>query len=367
MTRNSRAVTLMFAAMIVTNVASAGVYNLTTDWSDSNNPMGQWALYKNPITLFTETQADYFSNGANYRAWADDPYPYQYHVPFWSRMDAPHASEQIPAGTIFMHGSDPNRTGTDYTAAFLTIPETGVATVSGDAWMPYKSLYRGTHWLILHNGVLMTQGRLAYNDAFDAANPMSFAAGTGGPVALTVPVAAGDRIELRILPNYQTPDTLPWMTGLHIHVNVVPVSTTISGSLTLSNTIGNSGIETIGWTLSNSTNTYAGSLVVTDFGSSAYTLTVPAAAPAGAYTLKFKGGTFLAKTLNVVLTGASLISQNAILKNGDIDQDGEVGPSDFELVVAQFGGVGSADVDNDGEVGPSDFEIIVANFGIGDE
>jgi hypothetical protein len=53
--------------------------------------------------------------------------------------------------------------------------------------------------------------------------------------------------------------------------------------------------------------------------------------------------------------------------NGDIDQDGEVGPGDFEMVVSQFGGTGSADCDNDGEVGPNDFDIIVRNFGLGDE
>lgn len=222
MKRDIRAIALVLTATFGTSVASSAIFDLTTDWSDLNNPMGQWALYKNPTSLFTISQADYYGDGSNYRAWADDPYPNQFHVPFWSRMDAAHASAQIPVGTIFMHGSDPNRTGTDYTAVFLTIPETGIATVSGDAWMPYKSLQRGTHWLILHNGVLMTEGRLAYNDSFDATNPMSFAAGAGGPGALTVPVAVGDRIELRILPNYQTPDTLPWMTGLHINVSVVP-------------------------------------------------------------------------------------------------------------------------------------------------
>jgi formylglycine-generating enzyme required for sulfatase activity len=141
----------------------------------------------------------------------------------------------------------------------------------------------------------------------------------------------------------------------------------VAGMLTLSNTVGNSCTETIGWTLSNTSNTYTGSVVVTDFGSSTYSLAVPNAAPVGVYTLRFKGGTFLATTLNVYLSGTSLTSQHATLKNGDIDQDGEVGPSDFELVVAQFGGSGSADVDNDGEVGPADFEIIVNNFGLGDE
>lgn len=151
------------------------------------------------------------------------------------------------------------------------------------------------------------------------------------------------------------------------NVRLTAMPATISGTLTLGDTIGSSGTTTIDWTLSNTVNTYTGSVVVTDFGTSSYTLPIPGAAPAGAYTLKFKGGSFLAKTLNVTLSGASLTSQNAILENGDVDQNGEVGPSDFELVIAQFGEPGTADADNNGEVGPSDFEIVVANFGIGDE
>ncbi len=165
-----------------------------------------------------------------------------------------------------------------------------------------------------------------------------------------------------------TAGTQWWKLNLQTNVGGA-AATTISGNLTLENTgdDGAAGTESIGWTLSNGTNTYTGSVSVDDFGGGAYTLNVPAAAPNGSYTLVFKGGSFLGKTLNVTLTGASLTGQNATLKNGDIDQDGEVGPSDFEAVVAQFGGPGDADVDNDGEVGPSDFETIVANFGLGDE
>jgi hypothetical protein len=83
--------------------------------------------------------------------------------------------------------------------------------------------------------------------------------------------------------------------------------------------------------------------------------------------LRFKGGTFLAKTLNLTLSAANINAGTVNLVNGDIDQDGEVGPGDFEMVVSQFGGTGSADCDNDGEVGPNDFDIIVRNFGLGDE
>ena len=86
----------------------------------------------------------------------------------------------------------------------------------------------------------------------------------------------------------------------------------------------------------------------------------------GAYTLRFKGGSFLSRSAPVVL-GSGDISLSVSLPNGDSDQDGEVGPSDFEAVVAQFGASGSGDLDNDGEVGPSDFEIVVANFGLQDQ
>ncbi|MBN8690316.1 MAG: hypothetical protein J0L72_05935 [Armatimonadetes bacterium] len=47
----------------------------------------------------------------------------------------------------------------------------------------------------------------------------------------------------------------------------------------------------------------------------------------------------------------------------DVDGDGEVGSTDFDLVVAQFGTAGTADIDHDGEVGSTDFDIVVAQFG----
>jgi hypothetical protein len=145
-------------------------------------------------------------------------------------------------------------------------------------------------------------------------------------------------------------------------------TSTISGNLVLQNTgdDGVAGTETITWVLSDGTNSFTGTFTVDDFGGGAYSFDIPTAAASGPYTLSFDGGTFLKSTFNVTLSGSSL-TQAVSLRNGDIDNDAEVGPSDFEAVVAQFGGAGDADVDNDGEVGPSDFETIVANFGLGDE
>jgi|688.fasta_scaffold93878_4 hypothetical protein len=142
---------------------------------------------------------------------------------------------------------------------------------------------------------------------------------------------------------------------------------TITGTLSLQNTAGNGGTESIGYTATSGSNSFSGTVTVSDTGSSAYTISVPSGTPAGSYSIKFKGGTFLSKTVNVIWTGTAIAGPAVSLKNGDIDQDTEVGPGDFEAVVAQFGNSGDADCDNDGEVGPSDFEIVVGNFGLGDE
>lgn len=142
----------------------------------------------------------------------------------------------------------------------------------------------------------------------------------------------------------------------------------ISGNMTLENTSGQgeAGTESINWTLGCGTNTYTGVVNVNQLGGGAYVFEIPIGAPNGLYTLQFKGGTFLSSSYVVNLNGNN-ISRTIRLRNGDIDQDGEVGPGDFEAVVGQFGGPGNADADNDGEVGPSDFEIVVGNFGLQDQ
>ena len=75
-------------------------------------------------------------------------------------------------------------------------------------------------------------------------------------------------------------------------------------------------------------------------------------------------GCLIMKSGLLEFTPGQTTNYNFDLVLGDVDQDNEVGPGDFEMVVAQFGGSGDADVDRDGEVGPSDFEIVVQNFGL---
>jgi hypothetical protein len=151
-------------------------------------------------------------------------------------------------------------------------------------------------------------------------------------------------------------------------IPVNPITRTISGNLELQNTApaGTPGTEAISWTLTNGIQSGSGTINVNRLGGGAYSFNIPLGWPNGTYLVRFKGGTFLSSAFLVTLADTN-ISVDVSLRNGDIDQDSEVGPGDFELVVAQFGDVGTADVDNDDEVGPSDFETVVANFGLQDQ
>lgn len=87
--------------------------------------------------------------------------------------------------------------------------------------------------------------------------------------------------------------------------------------------------------------------------------------PRSTYDILIKSPTYLSRRFTSrVVTGTGFDLGAFTMIAGDVDLDNEIGPGDFEAVVAAFGNPGpTADADSDGEVGPSDFEIIVMNFG----
>lgn len=97
------------------------------------------------------------------------------------------------------------------------------------------------------------------------------------------------------------------------------------------------------------------------------TFRVPTTNTQGRLWIKY--GTFLRQVKPFDAASGNVSGIQFDLINGDIDGDGEVGPSDFEQVVSEFGNPGPniADLDADGEVGPSDFETVVQNFGLADD
>jgi subtilisin-like proprotein convertase family protein len=113
------------------------------------------------------------------------------------------------------------------------------------------------------------------------------------------------------------------------------------------------------------------SALVKSFGATQADLTelVGNLSTSGIYDVFVSSPYFLRKKISAIsVTSASTQLGTVILINGDVDQDGEVGPGDFELIVSNFGNSpatqAEGDLDGDGEVGPGDFEIVVANFGL---
>lgn len=94
--------------------------------------------------------------------------------------------------------------------------------------------------------------------------------------------------------------------------------------------------------------------------------------PAGNYLLRGKFWHWLSavRPFTIGAGSTTVTGLNLSLKNGDVNEDNEVGPADFSLLSAAFGSFqgdptynAAADLNFDGEVGPADFAILAANFG----
>lgn len=207
--------------LMVCGPLQAAVYDLATDWSDTANPNGVWALWKSPGKLFTIRQTDYFADGSNQVAWADDqigpPEPDgRYHVPAW--MKATGTWSLVTPGTIVMHGVDPNVTpGLSYSSVTWTSPSDGTISIEGGVW--HGGLNRPQIWSIRKNGTTLSSGEFNYTDPYTQANPFDFASGSGGAGALNQFVSTGDVIELVIGPKSGTVGTF---VGLTFAIELVP-------------------------------------------------------------------------------------------------------------------------------------------------
>jgi len=138
----------------------------------------------------------------------------------------------------------------------------------------------------------------------------------------------------------------------------------ITGKVVLSNFLVSSLNQPVVFELRSNTNVHLDTKTALLDSAGNYALSI--SAPAGTYKLRAKGTHWLAKQNNAVAVGASGASNiNFTLVNGDVDGDNEVGSTDFDAVVAEFGNPGvNEDLDGDGEVGSPDFDIVVMNYSL---
>ncbi|MBX7136171.1 MAG: S8 family serine peptidase [Fimbriimonadaceae bacterium] len=100
------------------------------------------------------------------------------------------------------------------------------------------------------------------------------------------------------------------------------------------------------------------------------TFTVQTTQPAGNYDVAIKAPTWLRKiAANRTLSGAGMTGVNLTVKNGDLDNDNEVGISDYAILSSNYGGSGPVgDINGDGDVDIADYAILSANYGqLGDD
>lgn len=210
-------------------VAQTTVYNLADNWSDVNNPNGVWRLNKAPGTAFTTNQTDYWSNSTGQRAWAEQPYPQNAHVPFWMKVTTNALAGFASAGSLVMHTAETGRTGTELSSVAWTAPAGGTVLIAGSTWGHKDFSNRPQRWELLANGVSLTQGDLVFADAYTESAPFDFASGTSGASVLTRTVQSNDVIELRIYRQAGSP--YGDLVGLNFSVSLTAIPEPASAAL----------------------------------------------------------------------------------------------------------------------------------------
>ena len=179
------------------------VYDLKTDWSDTQNPNGTWS----------------------YRAWSDgplllnDPFPWTY-VFTSETLAITRTAESgvIPGflerGDIFVWRNDSVPAVVHWAA-----PANGKINISGTMWPINQDQSGYIYWTLKHNGsVLSSDGAGGFVLRATRALPYNLASGSGGATALqNIEVQAGDWIELEVF-------DLDSATGVNFTIALTPDS-----------------------------------------------------------------------------------------------------------------------------------------------
>lgn len=174
----------------------AVVYNLGSDWSDEVNPFGHWMLKKSRTELFTINQADY--DGAGNNAWADEVFPEPRHVPFWTKGLRPELLPSYGPDTIFVHGGELDRTGSDFTSVIWTAPTSASVEIVGKVWT-VTSFGRSQRFVLRKNGSELSDAILISDGSHTFSNPVRLDQFSGGLAVTRQNVVAGDRLELGVV------------------------------------------------------------------------------------------------------------------------------------------------------------------------
>lgn len=175
----------------------ATVFDLKTDWSDSNNANGAWS-YREGVNLLPHVASWQSSLGGWTSAqpgWAKSENGSD-RLPFIFKSNGTETfSHDFIEGDIVMHTWDAsNGTGNGQGNIVWTSQGSGVINVTGSTWIG-RDIGRSINWSIMKNATTLTDGNVQSGDFYNRANPYDFADASGGSGAISnISVVAGDQI-----------------------------------------------------------------------------------------------------------------------------------------------------------------------------
>ena len=223
--RSSTALALLL--ILFPSVGLSDIYDVQTQWSDTDNPNGVWTCRGDTTVL--PLVPDWTPLGASFvqPAWAPSAISPNF-IPAWIRLAGDLTGLDAVAGNILVHSTD-GASGADTAHANLiwTAPSAGTASIFGDIWLA-RNIGRSNDWMISLNDTVLTTGSVTSTDVYSRTNPMPFSMGSGGAgVLIDIAVDTGDIIELRIIRTSQFGD---WV-GIHMIVDHTPDVTGVQNAL----------------------------------------------------------------------------------------------------------------------------------------
>ena len=166
---------LLALSLTLTTNAATEVFDLKTDWSDTQNPNGTWSYRKHDGALLS-----------------NDPFPWAYSCEVFEAIARTTKDSVVPG--ILELGDIYIRKGSCGVMVRWTAPANGTINVSGTTWGT-----AGLTWTLKHNGTLLSSDEEARTGSHTRDLPYHFSSGSGGAAALQdIAVQAGDHVELLV-------------------------------------------------------------------------------------------------------------------------------------------------------------------------
>jgi hypothetical protein len=178
--------------VLCSTLPAATIYDLKTDWSDTNNPNGVWAYRQGSNTL-PHNDVSVCCGGPSAGitgAWAPSPFAGDF-LPLWAKATGNNSASGFLAGDIIVHSVDGfNGNPTLGEANIIwTAPMAGTIDISGSIWYAHFPLVRSNDFVLMLDATKLASGTVSATNGATRANPLAF--GVSG-----LGVNAGDVVEL---------------------------------------------------------------------------------------------------------------------------------------------------------------------------